>query len=191
MINLVLFGPPGAGKGTQSDLIVEKYGLIHISTGDLLRAEMKAQTDLGKVAAAKIEKGELVSDDIVIGMIKNKLAANTGAKGFIFDGFPRTTAQAEALDVLLKELNMSVSVMLSLEVETPELLKRLLERGKVSGRADDQNEDVIMNRISVYNASTLPVKEYYKAQGKQQEIKGVGSIQEIFQAISTECDKSL
>ncbi|MCL2328808.1 MAG: adenylate kinase [Bacteroidetes bacterium] len=183
MLNLVLFGPPGAGKGTQSDLIVEKYNLIHISTGDLLRAEIKAQTELGTIAAAKIEKGELVSDDIVIGMIKNKLAANLNAKGFIFDGFPRTTAQAEALDVLLKEVNMSVSCMLSLEVETPELLKRLLERGKVSGRADDQDESIIMNRMAAYNSSTLPVKEYYKAQGKQFEIQGVGSIQEIFESI--------
>ncbi|MDR1761536.1 MAG: adenylate kinase [Bacteroidales bacterium] len=188
MLNLVLFGPPGAGKGTQSDLIVEKYGLIHISTGDLLRAEIKAQTELGKVAAAKIEKGELVSDDIVIGMIKNKIAANLDAKGFIFDGFPRTTAQAEALDMLLQEVNMSVSCMLSLEVDTPELLKRLLERGKVSGRADDQNEEIIMNRISVYNSSTLPVKEYYKKQNKQSEINGIGSIQEIFQAICAVCD---
>lgn len=188
MLNLVLFGPPGAGKGTQSDLIVEKYNLIHISTGDLLRAEIKAQTELGTIAAAKIEKGELVSDNIVIGMIKNKLAANLNAKGFIFDGFPRTTAQAEALDELLKEVNMSVSCMLSLEVETPELLKRLLERGKVSGRADDQNEDIIMNRISVYNSSTLPVKEYYKAQNKQSEIRGVGSIQEIFQNICAAID---
>lgn len=188
MLNLVLFGPPGAGKGTQSDLIVEKYNLIHISTGDLLRAEMKAQTELGKVAAAKIEKGELVSDDIVIGMIKNKLAANLDAKGFIFDGFPRTTAQAEALDVLLKEVNMSVSCMLSLEVDTPELLKRLLERGKVSGRADDRDENIIMNRMAAYNASTLPVKEYYKAQGKQFEIQGVGSIPEIFEAICRVCD---
>lgn len=189
MLNLVLFGPPGAGKGTQSDLIVEKYNLIHISTGDLLRAEIKAQTELGTIAAAKIEKGELVSDDIVIGMIKNKLAANLDAKGFIFDGFPRTTAQAEALDVLLKEVNMSVSCMLSLEVETPELLKRLLERGKVSGRADDQDESIIMNRMAAYNSSTLPVKEYYKAQGKQSEINGVGSIQEIFEAICKVCNQ--
>lgn len=188
MLNLVLFGPPGAGKGTQSDLIVEKYNLIHISTGDLLRAEIKAQTELGTVAAAKIEKGELVSDEIVIGMIKNKIAANLNAKGFIFDGFPRTTAQAEALDALLAEVNMSVSCMLSLEVETPELLKRLLERGKVSGRTDDQNEEIIMNRISVYNSSTLPVKEYYKNQNKQSEIQGVGSIQEIFQAICNAID---
>ncbi len=187
MLNLVLFGPPGAGKGTQSDLIVEKYNLVHISTGDLLRAEMKAETELGKQAKAKIEKGELVSDDIVIGMMANKIAENAKGNGFIFDGFPRTTAQAVALDELMAKHSIAVSCMVSLEVETPELVKRLLERGKISGRADDQNEDVIMNRIKVYNSETAPVKDFYSKQGKLKEVKGVGSIQDIFAAICDAC----
>ena len=187
MLNLVLFGPRGAGKGTQSDLIVEKFNLVHISTGDLLRAEMKAETELGKKAKAKIEKGELVSDDIVIGMMANKIAENAKGNGFIFDGFPRTTAQAVALDELMAKHSIAVSCMVSLEVETPELVKRLLERGKISGRADDQNQDVIMNRIKVYNSETAPVKDYYKKQGKLKEVKGVGSIQDIFAAICDAC----
>ena len=187
MLNLVLFGPPGAGKGTQSDLIVEKFNLVHISTGDLLRAEMKAETELGKKAKAKIEKGELVSDDIVIGMMANKIAENAKGNGFIFDGFPRTTAQAVALDELMAKHSIAVSCMVSLEVETPELVKRLLERGKISGRADDQNEDVIMNRIKVYNSETAPVKDFYSKQGKLKEVKGVGSIQDIFVAICDAC----
>lgn len=187
MLNLVLFGPPGAGKGTQSDLIVEKYNLVHISTGDLLRAEMKAETELGKQAKAKIEKGELVSDDIVIGMMANKIAENAKGNGFIFDGFPRTTAQAVALDELMAKHSIAVSCMVSLEVDTPELLKRLLERGKISGRADDQNEDVIMNRIKVYNSETSPVKDFYSKQGKLKEVKGVGSLQDIFAAICNVC----
>lgn len=189
MLNLVLFGPPGAGKGTQSDKIVEKYQLCHISTGDLLRAEMKAQTELGLQAKAKIEKGELVSDDIVIGMMAKKIAENAKGNGFIFDGFPRTTAQAVALDDLMAKHNIAVSCMISLEVDTPELVKRLLFRGKVSGRADDQNEDVIMNRIKVYNSETAPVKDFYAKQGKLKEIKGVGTIDNIFASICDVCDK--
>lgn len=188
MLNLVLFGPPGAGKGTQSDLIVEKYNLVHISTGDLLRAEMKAETELGKKAKAKIEKGELVSDDIVIGMMANKIAENAQGNGFIFDGFPRTTAQAVALDELMAKHNIVVSCMVSLEVDTPELVKRLLERGKVSGRADDQNQDVIMNRIKVYNSETAPVKDFYAKQGKLKEIQGVGTIHDIFASICKACE---
>lgn len=188
MLNLVLFGPPGAGKGTQSDLIVEKYNLVHISTGDLLRAEMKAETELGKKAKAKIEKGELVSDDIVIGMMANKIAENAQGNGFIFDGFPRTTAQAVALDELMAKHNIAVSCMVSLEVVTPELVKRLLERGKVSGRADDQNQDVIMNRIKVYNSETAPVKDFYAKQGKLKEIQGVGTIHDIFASICKACE---
>jgi adenylate kinase len=180
MLNLVLFGPPGSGKGTQSAKLIEKYKLVHLSTGDILRAELAAQTPLGLEAKKKMEKGELVPDDVVIGMISNKLGATMGAKGYIFDGFPRTTAQAEALDKLLKSKGTSINIMLSLEVEKDELVKRLLNRGKDSGRADDQDISVIENRINVYNRETAVVADYYKAQGKLKAIQGVGSIDEIF-----------
>ena len=146
MLNLVLFGPPGAGKGTQSEKLLEKYGLIHLSTGDILRGEMKAGTELGVKAKSLIEAGNLVPDEVVIGMIGNKISENLEGNGFIFDGFPRTQAQAEALDLLLADKKTGVSVMLSLEVAEEELVKRLLERGKVSGRADDASEDTIKNR---------------------------------------------
>jgi adenylate kinase len=180
MLNIVLFGPPGSGKGTQSAKLIEKYHLVHLSTGDILRGEIAAQTPLGLEAKKKMDKGELVSDDIVIGMIGNKLDANASAKGFIFDGFPRTTAQAGALDKLLSEKKTAISVMLSLEVEKQELVDRLLNRGKDSGRADDQDLSVIENRIAVYNRETAVVADYYKAQGKFKAIHGMGSIDEIF-----------
>ncbi len=180
MLNLVLFGPPGSGKGTQSEKLIDKYKLVHLSTGDILRGEIAAQTPLGIEAKKKMEKGELVSDEIVIGMISNKLDNNTSAKGFIFDGFPRTTAQAQALDNLLTQKGTSITVMLSLDVEKQELVNRLLNRGKDSGRADDQDLSVIENRIAVYNRETAIVQDYYKAQGKLKDIQGVGSIDEIF-----------
>ena len=180
MLNLVLFGPPGSGKGTQSEKLIDKYKLVHLSTGDILRGEIAAQTPLGIEAKKKMEKGELVSDEIVIGMISNKLDNNTSAKGFIFDGFPRTTAQAKALDNLLTQKGTSITVMLSLDVEKQELVNRLLNRGKDSGRADDQDLSVIENRIAVYNRETAIVQDYYKAQGKLKDIQGVGSIDEIF-----------
>ena len=178
MLNLVLFGPPGSGKGTQSENIIKKYQLVHLSTGDILRAELAANTELGLMAKAIMEKGELVSDEIVIGMIANKLDATPDVKGFIFDGFPRTVAQAEALDKLLESKGMKVDMMLGLEVEKQELVNRLLKRGEETGRADD-NLETIENRINVYNNQTTPVTNYYKAQGKYYPIDGIGNIVDI------------
>ena len=179
MLNLVLFGPPGAGKGTQSNLLIDKYNLVHLSTGDILRGEITAGTALGLEAKALMDRGDLVPDEVVIGMISSKLDNNPNANGFIFDGFPRTAAQATALDNLLAEKGTAISAMLSLKVEDVELIRRLLERGKNSGRADDKNEAIIANRINEYNTKTAPLKEYYSAQNKLSEIEGVGSVDEI------------
>jgi adenylate kinase len=186
MLNIVLFGPPGAGKGTQSEKLIEKFQLIHLSTGDLLRSEIAQQTELGLQAKLLMDKGELVPDAVVIGMIRSKLEHNQQANGFIFDGFPRTAAQAEALDNLLSEKNTNISCMLALEVDNEELTKRLLLRGQDSGRADDQNEEIIRNRIKEYNNKTAPLKEFYSAQNKFHAINGFGSIDEIFIALCTE-----
>ena len=179
MLNIVLFGPPGAGKGTQSSLLIDKYNLIHLSTGDILRTEILQGTKLGLEAKSIMNRGDLVSDKIVIGMISSKLDNNPNANGFIFDGFPRTAAQATALDVLLKEKGTSISTMLSLKVADDELIRRLLERGENSGREDDKNESIIANRINEYNNKTAPLKEFYSAQGKLSEIEGIGSVKEI------------
>lgn len=179
MLNLVLFGPPGAGKGTQAEYLIKNYQLIHLSTGDLLRSEMNAGTRLGLEAKTYMEKGELVPDGVVIGMIKSKLDSSKQAKGFIFDGFPRTVDQARALDEVLENNGTPVSGMLSLEVDREELIKRLLNRGTLSGRADDRDQSVIENRINVYNDKTAPLIEYYKKQGKHRGINGTGSIEEI------------
>lgn len=189
MINLVLFGPPGAGKGTQADKIKERYNLLHISTGEVIRSQVKAGTELGKVAEKQMSGGGLVSDELVIGLIKNYLAAQKDAVGTIFDGFPRTTAQAEAFDVMLGEIGESVTIMIALEVAEDELVKRLLLRGNVSGRADDMSEDVIRNRISVYNAQTAIVSDFYEKQNKYVAINGVGTVDEIFDRICTVLDK--
>lgn len=189
MLNIVLFGPPGAGKGTQSEKLIEKYQLVHLSTGDILRAEIANKTKLGLEAKAFMDKGALVPDEVVIGMIASKLDANKNAKGFIFDGFPRTTAQAEALDKLLADRKIPISCMLALEVEHDELVKRLLNRGLTSGRSDDQNPQVIENRITEYNNKTAPVINYYNAQKKFYGIKGMGSIDDIFGRLCGTIDK--
>lgn len=186
MLNIVLFGPPGAGKGTQSQKLIEKYGLVHLSTGDILRSEIARGTALGMEAKQIMDRGDLVSDDIVIGMIEAKLDSNPHANGFIFDGFPRTQAQAVALDDLLQKKGTAISAMLALEVENDELVKRLLLRGQESGRPDDANEDIIRNRVNEYNNKTLPLKNYYSEQGKFHSVHGIGTIDGIFKDL---CDR--
>lgn len=183
MLNLVLFGPPGAGKGTQSQKLIEKYSLVHLSTGDILRSEISNGTALGLEAKKLMDQGILVPDEVVIGMISNKLDANKDAKGFIFDGFPRTVAQAVALDELLASKGQSISGMIALEVEQDELEKRLLLRGKDSGRPDDQDPAIIKKRVEEYQNKTAPVANYYKDQHKFTGINGIGSIDEIFDNI--------
>lgn len=184
MLNLVLFGPPGAGKGTQSEYLINKYNLTHISTGDLFRKHLGEGTELGKTAQKFMDVGNLVPNDIVIGMVDEKINSTSNTNGFIFDGFPRTIAQAKALDALMQKNNTQINTTLALEVSEDELMKRLLNRGKTSGRVDDQNEAKIKNRIQVYNKETTPVAEYYKAQGKLNSVKGVGTIEEIFNRLS-------
>jgi len=183
MLNVIIFGPPGSGKGTQSEKIIEKFGLAHISTGDILRAEIKAESKLGKEAAQFINRGELVPDATIIGMLENKLNGLTDAKGVIFDGFPRTVAQAEALKEMLQKRGEDISVMLNLEVNREELISRLLKRGETSGRSDD-NLETIEKRIKVYEEQTSPVIGFYKTEGIYKGIKGVGTIDEIFDRIS-------
>jgi len=183
MLNLVLFGPPGAGKGTQSDFIIEKFNLIHLSTGDLLRTQIAAETTLGIEAKSYMDKGFLAPDSIVIGMIRSKILENKEAKGYIFDGFPRTVAQAKALDELMEENHMAISGMLCLLVEKEELITRLLGRGKTSGRPDDQDVSIIENRIQIYHEKTEPLRDYYKAQDKYYKIDGAGTIEEIAQRL--------
>ena len=190
MFNLVLFGPPGSGKGTQSVQLMEKYGLLHISTGDLLREEVALATPLGVEAKKFMDAGMLLPDEVVIGMIASRLESNLHSRGFIFDGFPRTVAQAEALDRLLEFRDAPIRVVLSLEVPQAELVRRLLERGLISGRTDD-TEEVITKRATEYFAKTEPVARYYDAQGKLQRIKGDDSIETIFTSLSGEVEKYL
>lgn len=180
MINLILFGPPGSGKGTQAVKLVDQYALLHISTGDLFRYEMGHNTPLGQQAKSYMEKGELVPDSVTIGMLRNKVQAHPEAQGFIFDGFPRTVAQAEALDNLMAEMGQSISQLIMLEVTDDEITERLLLRGQSSGRADDQDESIIRNRIAVYRSETTPVFDHYAQQGKSVKVDGIGGIEEIF-----------
>ena len=189
MINLVLFGPPGAGKGTQADNIVKKYDLVHLSTGDIFRRNMKQHTELGDLAKSYIDKGELVPDEVTIKMLEAEVDGHADAKGFIFDGFPRTTAQAKALDSFLETKNTAISVMLALSVPDEELKDRLKKRAEVSGRTDDADPEIIANRIEVYKSETAPVADYYKAQNKYEEVDGVGSIDEISEKLFEAIDR--
>jgi adenylate kinase len=189
MLNIVLFGPPGAGKGTQSERLIEKYNLVHLSTGDVFRANIKGETELGKLAKSYMDAGQLVPDAVTIDMLRSEVVKHQDPKGFIFDGFPRTNAQAQALDDFLAGLNTQISLMVALEVEEQELKTRLLKRAEVSGRADDADPAVIEKRITVYNQETAPVKAFYQSQNKFVAIDGIGSIDEIthrlFAAIDT------
>ncbi|MBO7495913.1 MAG: adenylate kinase [Salinivirgaceae bacterium] len=191
MFNLVIFGPPGSGKGTQSENIINKYGLVHLSTGDLLRAEKNSGSELGNKIKELIDNGNLVPDSLVEEMVKKNVTNNKEAAGFIFDGFPRTTTQAAWLDNMLAEQGQSVTQMLALDVDDDELRSRILERGKVSGRADDQDENIINNRIAVYHKQTQPVIDFYSAQGKFVSVDGIGSLDDVFGRISDAMDKAM
>ena len=188
MFNLILFGPPGSGKGTQSEKLIDRYGFKHLSTGDLLRAEIANQTPLGLKAKSLMDQGQLVPDEVVIGMIDAALQANPTVPGFLFDGFPRTVAQAQALDALLAEKGSSIGVVLALQVPEDELIARMINRAKTSGRADDADEQVQRKRLDVYLRDTLPVAGYYKPFGKVVEVEGVGSIDDIFSKLTAEID---
>lgn len=189
MRNIVLFGPPGAGKGTQSEKLIEKYNLVHLSTGNLLRAQIADGTELGLKAKSFMDKGELVPDEVVIGMIDHKIKENAEVPGFIFDGFPRTVAQAEALDQMMEQNGLNISGMIALAVNEEELVQRLLKRAETSNRPDDQDESLIRNRITVYNDKTAPVAAYYQNQNKYCEVEGVGEIDDIFSKICFEIGK--
>jgi adenylate kinase len=191
MFNIILFGPPGSGKGTQSEKLVMKYRLKHLSTGDILRSEIYEQTALGMEAKKLMDKGFLVPDEVVIGMISSLLDANPKAHGFLFDGFPRTSAQAEALDKLLQLKKTSISVMLALKVGEEELVKRLLKRGQTSGRPDDNNDSVIRERILEYHKKTTPVADHYKKENKAIMVNGEGSVDEIFKALCKEIESRI
>ena len=188
MFNLILFGPPGSGKGTQSEKLIARYGLKHLSTGDLLRSEIAAQSPLGMAAKSIMDKGQLVPDEVVIEMINSALENNPQARGFLFDGFPRTTAQAEALDKLLAQKGTEIAVVLALQVSKEELISRLLNRGKSSGRSDDTNELVIRSRIDEYEMKTAVVADYYNKFNKVVLVKGEGTIDEIFDSLCDEID---
>lgn len=191
MINLILFGPPGCGKGTQSDKLVTKYGLVHLSTGNLLRQEIKDKTNLGLEAKSFIDKGQLVPDEVVIGMVDSYFDQHIEAKGFLFDGFPRTVAQAKALDKLLELKKTEIGKVLILDVNEDELIKRLVLRGKTSGRSDDADENIQRNRQEVYKKETLPVADYYSKSKKVATIDGKGEIQEVFERLSSHIDNKI
>lgn len=188
MLNIVLFGPPGAGKGTQSEKLVSRYHLVHLSTGDIFRRNIKGETALGKEAKSYMDKGELVPDEVTIRMLESEVQQHPGLNGFIFDGFPRTSAQATSLDRFLKGMNSGISCMLALEVNEEELSKRLMKRAASSGRPDDADPKIVQNRIDVYNRETAPVAEYYKGMGKYRGIDGIGSIDEIFNRLCEAID---
>jgi adenylate kinase len=187
MLNILLFGPPGSGKGTQSKKIIQYYGLEHISTGDILRKEISEQTPLGRVAQHYIDKGELVPDDIIISMIDEIISSNKKAKGYVFDGFPRTVAQAHALENMLKQKKQNICIMIILNVDEKELINRLTKRAKIEGRTDD-DLNIILNRIKVYNSQTAPVINLYKEQGKAFEINGMQTEDEVFKDICYHID---
>jgi adenylate kinase len=189
MFNLILFGPPGSGKGTQSEKLIARYGFKHLSTGDILRNELRNGTRLGQEAKSLMDQGQLVPDAVVIGMIRSALEQNAGVNGFLFDGFPRTNAQAEALDELLAEKNTAISVVLALQVSKTELIKRLLNRGLTSGRTDDVNESVIGSRIEEYERKTAAVADHYKKLHKVVHIPGEGTVDEIFDHLTSEINK--
>ncbi|MBK9565706.1 MAG: adenylate kinase [Saprospiraceae bacterium] len=188
MLNLILFGPPGSGKGTQAANLIEKYGLLHISTGDLFRSEIGKKTPLGIKAQEFMSRGELVPDEITIGMLQNKVNANPDVSGIIFDGFPRTISQARALDDFLSERGTAVTILVALDVPDDELVKRILLRGKTSGRNDDNDESIIRNRIKVYEEETAPIFDYYSEYGKSRKVGGVGSVDSIFENIASHID---
>ncbi len=189
MINIVLFGKPGAGKGTQAEFLKEKYNLVHLSTGDIFRFNIKNDTELGQLAKSYMDKGDLVPDEVTIKMLQDEVEKNPNAKGFLFDGFPRTIAQADALDAFLKTKNWEVTATVALEADDEILVQRLLERGKTSGRADDQDEEKIRNRYQEYNEKTAPLIDYYKAQNKFHSVNGIGSIVEVTERLSAVIDK--
>lgn len=191
MFNIILFGPPGSGKGTQSEKLIAAYGLIHLSTGDILRREIAAATPLGLEAKSMMDAGTLVPDAVVVGMISSALDNNPQAKGFLFDGFPRTEAQSVALDNLLAGKNTEIGVVLALDVSGDELVKRLLQRGLTSGRPDDNNEAIISNRIAEYQTKTTVVANYYRKFNKVVHVKGEGSVDDIFALLCSEIDKRL
>jgi adenylate kinase len=190
MLNIILFGPPGSGKGTQAKRLSKSEGLVHISTGDLFRAEMKEGTPLGKKAKDYITKGELVPDEVTIGMLKNKVQDHPEANGFIFDGFPRTKAQAKALDDLLDETGYCIDALIALEVPEQEIVRRILERGKSSGRTDDSDEEIIRKRYEVYQKETAPVFEYYEEAGIAYRIDGKGTVDEIYDRLTEAIDEA-
>ncbi len=189
MLNIVLFGPPGAGKGTQAENIKEHYNLIHLSTGDIFRKNISESTSLGVLAKSFIDKGELVPDEVTIQMLESEVNKHNDANGFIFDGFPRTTQQADALDKYLNRIGTEVTKMIALNVPEVELVKRLLNRGKASGRTDDQNEDVITNRIRVYEKNTAVLADFYHAQSKLENVNGIGTVEEVTNRIYNAIDK--
>ena len=184
MINIVLFGKPGAGKGTQAEFLKSQYQLVHISTGDVFRYNIKNATDLGKLAQSYMDQGDLVPDSVTINMLEAEVEKNQDAKGFIFDGFPRTTAQAEALDAFLSKKEMQVTATIALEATDDELVERLLKRGETSGRSDDQDEAKIRNRFDEYKLKTAPLKDYYEGQHKLHSVNGIGSINEITERLT-------